>query len=337
MSTSRSGRRHRARALGFGLLILSLVHAPLPQADFHNVRHHDGPGQVCEHHDHLLRWHPDAAQAEDVAILHWHWFLPTSAPTDPGHAGEGPAMHAFIGGWDASTPDGGPVVVPDRSSRPLDVAPPRPLPVGVAPFTIAIDRPGLPRAARPVPDLRRHLCAPDLPRLPAPALVLLNDRPIPSPSRSTSAGHEPRRRSRSILSNIPEPDRASMMPGPPSTTAHAARPSKSKGVPGHGRPSMARAGESADGGWSHVRASPDGPIPARVESVGKNPAPRSVAAWALALALAAGATVAAANLTHDRLFHPNAGPADGVEPGQAAGRHLPAMIRSRLTTRPPPS
>ena len=47
---------HRAQTLGITLLILSLVHAPWPQADFHNVRHHDEPGQVCEHHDHLLRY-----------------------------------------------------------------------------------------------------------------------------------------------------------------------------------------------------------------------------------------------------------------------------------------
>jgi hypothetical protein len=143
MPTSRWGRHHRARALGISFLILSLVHAPWPQADFHNVRHHDEPGQVCEHHDHLLRWHPDAGQAEDVAVLHWHWFLPTSAPADPGHSGDRPVIHAFVGGWDAPSPEAGPSAVPDRSSRPLDLAPPRPLPVGEASFQIALDRPGL--------------------------------------------------------------------------------------------------------------------------------------------------------------------------------------------------
>ena len=90
MPTRRWPRHHRARALGITLLILSLVHAPWPQADFHNVRHQDAPGQVCEHHDHLLRWHPDAGQAEDVAILHWHWFLPVVGPGRAGPLGPRP-------------------------------------------------------------------------------------------------------------------------------------------------------------------------------------------------------------------------------------------------------
>ena len=101
-------------------------------------------------HDHLLRWHPDASQAEDVAVLHWHWFLPSDAPSDPAHSGNGPAMHAFVGGWDAPSPEVGPVAVPDRSSRPLDVAPPRPLPIGEVAFLIANDRPGVREGLRPV-------------------------------------------------------------------------------------------------------------------------------------------------------------------------------------------
>ena len=52
-------QRHRVtRGLGILFVILSLVHAPLPEPDFHNIRHHDRPGEVCDHHDHLLRWHP---------------------------------------------------------------------------------------------------------------------------------------------------------------------------------------------------------------------------------------------------------------------------------------
>ena len=126
MPSHRWPRHQRARALGISLLILSLVHAPWPQADFHNVRHQDGPGQVCEHHDHLLRWHPDAGQAEDVAVLHWHWFLPSSEPVEPGHSGIGPQLHAHIAGWDAPASDSGPIVAADRSSRPID--PPSPSP-----------------------------------------------------------------------------------------------------------------------------------------------------------------------------------------------------------------
>ncbi len=136
-------RHHGARLLGISLLILSLVHTPLPQADFHNVRHHDAPGEVCEHHDHLLRWHPDAGQAEDVALLHWHWILPTSGPLDRGHSGDGPALHAHVSGWDSTSPDAGPVVVPDRSSRPIDLPAPSPLALADAPFATPADRLGL--------------------------------------------------------------------------------------------------------------------------------------------------------------------------------------------------
>ena len=134
---------HRARTLGISLLILSLVHAPWPQADFHNVRHHDRPGQICEYHDHLLRWHPDAGQADDIAILHWHWILPISGPIESGHSGNGPALHAYVSGWDATSPDPGPPITLDSSSRPIDPVPPSPLALGAAPFTMPVDRPGL--------------------------------------------------------------------------------------------------------------------------------------------------------------------------------------------------
>ena len=33
-------------------------------------------GEICPHHDHLLRWHPTAGQADDVAVVHWHWIIP---------------------------------------------------------------------------------------------------------------------------------------------------------------------------------------------------------------------------------------------------------------------
>lgn len=149
MPTSR-GRHHRARLMGISLLILGLVHAPWPQPDFHNVRHQDEPGRVCEHHDHLLRWHPGAKQAEDVAVLHWHWFLPTPNPTEPGHSGEGPAIHAFVGGWDAPSPEVAPVAVPDRVGRALEQATTSPLALGPAPFAFAIDRPGLREGIGPI-------------------------------------------------------------------------------------------------------------------------------------------------------------------------------------------
>jgi hypothetical protein len=120
MRPRRPTRRRDVRRLGIALLILSLVHTPLPQLDFHNIRHHDGPGEVCEHHDHLLRWHPGAGRAADVAILHWHWLLPDSAPIDVTPSGGGPALHAHVPDWQGATWDEGPVVVPDARSRPLD-------------------------------------------------------------------------------------------------------------------------------------------------------------------------------------------------------------------------
>ncbi len=122
---------HRApsRILLTGIVILSVIHVPLPQADFHNVRHHDGPGEVCVHHDHLLRWHPSADSSADLALLHWHWFLPMlepgnthQSPSDDHHRpGSGPALHAHVG--DGLVPDawrGEPVIEPTGSWRLID-------------------------------------------------------------------------------------------------------------------------------------------------------------------------------------------------------------------------
>lgn len=95
MPSRRSTRRIGVRLLGIIPLILGLGHTPLPVADFHNIRHHDSPGQVCTYHDHLLRWHPGAGSAEDVAILHWHWFL-LLGDTDSFPPDEGPAIHAHL-------------------------------------------------------------------------------------------------------------------------------------------------------------------------------------------------------------------------------------------------
>jgi hypothetical protein len=89
-----------------------LIHIPLPQPDFHNVRHHDDPGEVCIYHDHLLRWHPSASHDVDASILHWHWILPSldesidgQGPDDAQHhrSGLGPYLHANIG--DGLEPD----------------------------------------------------------------------------------------------------------------------------------------------------------------------------------------------------------------------------------------
>ena len=140
MRLGRSGQLGTTR-LGIGLLILGLLHVPLPEPDYHNVRHHDAPGEVCEHHDHLLRWHPDATGAQDVAIFHWHWFLPTGGPSVL--PGDGPALHAHVAGWDAPTVEAPPPIVTRGPSLPvdgpipdlglaLDILPPRdPLPASM--------------------------------------------------------------------------------------------------------------------------------------------------------------------------------------------------------------
>ena len=58
VTSQASVRAARPEILGIGFLILSAIHIPLPQADYHNIRHHDAPGEICLYHDHLLRWHP---------------------------------------------------------------------------------------------------------------------------------------------------------------------------------------------------------------------------------------------------------------------------------------
>jgi hypothetical protein len=131
-------RHPGARWTGISLLIFGLLHVPLPQPDYHNVRHHDAPGELCEHHDHLLRWHPDAGLARDVAILHWHWVLPESGPSDLSGPGSGAALHAHVAGWDAPTIEAGPPVMARETCRFLDVTPP---PCGLLAILAVVDDP----------------------------------------------------------------------------------------------------------------------------------------------------------------------------------------------------
>ncbi len=101
---ARRAERRGVRALAISLLIFGVIHVPLPQADYHNIRHHDGPGEVCVYHDHLLRWHPTANSNDDVSLLHWHWFVPPGELGDLSHPGgdapgtpaSGPAIHAHL-------------------------------------------------------------------------------------------------------------------------------------------------------------------------------------------------------------------------------------------------
>lgn len=137
MRITRPGRQHGFSRLAIGFLIASVVHVPLPQADFHNVRHHDAPGELCPLHDHLLSWHPTADVNDDIALLHWHWFVPLeemgshSSPRDGHHGvGQGPAMHAQAGDqpcfdWcfeSAYESADGSRLAPDSPSAPWDLA-----------------------------------------------------------------------------------------------------------------------------------------------------------------------------------------------------------------------
>jgi hypothetical protein len=117
MLSRRSAPHRGARGLEIIILIFGLVHTPLPQPDFHNIRHHDGDGEVCEHHDHLLRWHPEAGIADDVAVLHWHWCFPVAEPMDLSPEQSGPAVHAHVVDWQAATWEEGPQVSVDLTSR----------------------------------------------------------------------------------------------------------------------------------------------------------------------------------------------------------------------------
>ncbi len=126
MALRRRSERHGLRVLGIGLLILGSIRIPLPQADYHNVRHHDGPGEVCVYHEHLLRWHPSAIGAADVAVLHWHWVAPLVEPGtwpeegDARSPGAGPGLHAHLGDWPGPDWTGSPDLSADSRGRPQD-------------------------------------------------------------------------------------------------------------------------------------------------------------------------------------------------------------------------
>ena len=131
---SRRPRSSRClRALGVALLILGIGRVPLPRADYHSIRHHDGPGQACRLHEHLLRWHPDAGESVDVAMLHWHWAHPLAPLGHEDEQGPGVRIHApdWLGGptsreaatsW-APSPSPSLVDRPDAPSPPVAPAP----------------------------------------------------------------------------------------------------------------------------------------------------------------------------------------------------------------------
>ena len=100
---SRFTRRAWTRIAGVAWLILATLHVPLPQPDYHSLRHHDRcDGEICARHNHLLRWHSGNASGDEQAVFHWHWVWPgkggaeTGFDPDPaGHAG----LHADSDDW----------------------------------------------------------------------------------------------------------------------------------------------------------------------------------------------------------------------------------------------
>ncbi|HWE37259.1 MAG TPA: hypothetical protein VG406_11890 [Isosphaeraceae bacterium] len=117
MRGGRSERGRHTRAAWVAALVVGLGPLPLPKADYHNVRHHDGPGEVCVLHDHLLRWHPGAGVAEDVAVLHWHWIPPAADPTGVPNSDDRPSLRAVSPDWLAPSWDEAPRLAADPSSR----------------------------------------------------------------------------------------------------------------------------------------------------------------------------------------------------------------------------
>jgi hypothetical protein len=153
--------------LGIGLLILSLGHTPLPQADFHNIRHHDGPGEICRFHEHLLQWHPNAALADDVAVLHWHWILP--APGWPGGdaCGDSAGLHAQVPDWSALAWNGAPQLLPEGSIRLAN----RPELEPLAPFAPQLHVHSAALLARSGPSASHAFSATFAPRIPIASLL----------------------------------------------------------------------------------------------------------------------------------------------------------------------
>ncbi|WP_422927761.1 hypothetical protein [Singulisphaera sp. PoT] len=79
------------RRLWVVLAILSVSHVPLPVADFHDLQHNHGQGQICSLHNHLLLWHA-SDEGPGRPVFHVHWVL-LSKPAFVSGA-RGPVFHA---------------------------------------------------------------------------------------------------------------------------------------------------------------------------------------------------------------------------------------------------
>ena len=147
------------------------------------------PGEVCPKHDHLLRWHHDAGSSSDVAVLHWHWFLPTtSGEADAPQLGSAPVLPCM-----PISPTGrprrtttSPQVAPDRESSRL-VVKARSL-LAASPFdlpAIAVRPSGFVFRAAPPPLAFSATFAPRAePHISSAPLGLLSSAPAPSRRRS---------------------------------------------------------------------------------------------------------------------------------------------------------
>ena len=102
--------------LGITLLILGLVHMPLPSLTITM-----SGTMTCRARSASITTTCSAgilrpARRRDVAFLHWHWFLPSSEPDGPPASESGPAIHAYAPDWQVTDPNSGPQLLPDTSS-----------------------------------------------------------------------------------------------------------------------------------------------------------------------------------------------------------------------------
>jgi hypothetical protein len=165
-------RSGRLGWLATTLVVLGIIRTPFPEADFHNIRHHDTAGEVCAMHDHLLRWHPEAGAADDVSVFHWHWLNPASS-LPGGPASPTPALHANLPDQPGTVPDPLPQMTLDEASgsygRHASIDPIGPgLPAALldlstfshppSPAAMKTHRRAIPHAAPPLAMLQRWTC-----------------------------------------------------------------------------------------------------------------------------------------------------------------------------------